>query len=132
MKREQNMCGDQDMGGPQRIGAGSVTRLMTQDLPDVPGKEGMIEIVSFAPGESSQVHRHNCDLFVYVLEGSVQTQLKGGTLQTINTGGVYYESPTDIHLVSRNASATEPAKLAVFYVKAKGTPPTEILPEGTK
>jgi quercetin dioxygenase-like cupin family protein len=131
MKREQNMCGDQDMGGPQRIGAGSVTRLMTQDLPDVPGKEGMIEIVDFAPGESSQVHRHNCDLFVYVLEGTVQSQLKGGALLTLDTGGVYYESPTDIHLVSRNASATEPAKLACFYVKAKGTPPTEMLPEGT-
>jgi quercetin dioxygenase-like cupin family protein len=121
-----------DQGGVHRIGAGSVTRLMTQDLPDVPGKEGMIEIVDFAPGEASQVHRHNCDLFVYVLEGSVVTQLKGGNPQTINTGGVYYESPTDIHLVSRNASATQPAKLAVFYVKAKGTPPTEILPEGTK
>jgi quercetin dioxygenase-like cupin family protein len=121
-----------DQGDIHRIGAGSVTRVMTQDLPDVPGKEGMIEIVDFAPGEASQVHRHNCDLFVYVLEGSVVTQLKGGNPQTINTGGAYYESPTDIHLVSRNASATQPAKLAVFYVKAKGTPPTEILPEGTK
>jgi quercetin dioxygenase-like cupin family protein len=53
-----------DQGDVHRIGAGSVTRLMTQDLPDVPGKEGMIEIVDFAPGEASQVHRHNCDLFV--------------------------------------------------------------------
>ncbi|GAA1318696.1 cupin domain-containing protein [Pseudonocardia xinjiangensis] len=124
--------GAHDQGGVHRIGAGSVTRVMTQDLPDVPGKEGMIEIVDSAPGEASQVHRHNCDLFVYVLEGSVVTQLKGGNPQTINTGGAYYESPTDIHLVSRNASATQPAKLAVFYVKAKGTPPTETLPEGTK
>jgi quercetin dioxygenase-like cupin family protein len=112
--------------------AGSVTRLMTQDLPDVPGKEGMIEIVDFAPGEASQVHRHNCDLFVYVLEGTVVTQLKGGDSQTIHAGGVFYESPTDVHIVSRNASETEPAKLAVFYVKAKGTPPTVILNEGDK
>jgi len=102
---------------------------MTQDLPDVPGKEGMIEIVDFAPGEASQVHRHNCDLFVYVLEGSVVTQLKGGNPQTVNAGGVFYESPTDVHIVSRNASETQPAKLAVFYVKAKGTPPTVILNE---
>ncbi|MEV4600720.1 cupin domain-containing protein [Amycolatopsis sp. NPDC049253] len=107
--------------------AGAVTRLMTQSLPDVQGKEGMIEIVDFAPGEASQVHRHNCDLFVYVLEGSVVTQVKGGKLQTVATGGVFYESPTDVHVVSRNASATEPAKLAVFYVKAKGAPPTVIL-----
>ncbi|WP_028936417.1 cupin domain-containing protein [Pseudonocardia spinosispora] len=111
--------------------AGSVTRLMTQDLPDLPGKEGMIEIVDFAPGEASQVHRHNCDLFVYVLEGSVVTQVQGGSLQTVDTGGVFYESPTDIHVVSRNASQTQPAKLAVFYVKAKGTPPTEILNQGS-
>ena len=121
-----------DQGDIRHTKAGSVTRLMTQDLPDLPGKEGMIEIVDFAPGEASQVHRHNCDLFVYVLEGSVVTQLKGGSPQTVNTGGVFYESPTDIHIVSRNASETQPAKLAVFYVKAKGTPPTVILNEGDK
>jgi quercetin dioxygenase-like cupin family protein len=121
-----------DEGGVRHTAAGSVTRLMTKDLPDLPGKEGMIEIVEFAPGEASQVHRHNCDLFVYVLDGSVVTQVKGGTQQTINAGGVFYESPTDVHIVSRNASATKPAKLAVFYVKAKGTPPTEILGEGAK
>src|SRR4029450_9219764 len=57
---------------------GTVTRLMTKDLPDVPGKEGMIEIVDFAPGEASQPHRHNADLFVYVLEGSIITQVRGG------------------------------------------------------
>jgi quercetin dioxygenase-like cupin family protein len=118
--------------GATHTKAGSVTRLITQGLPDIDGKEGMVEIVDFAPGEASQVHRHNCDLFVYVLEGTVETQLKGGSLQTVHTGGVFYEAPTDIHVVSRNASATQPAKLAVFYVKAKGTPPTEILNEGSK
>jgi quercetin dioxygenase-like cupin family protein len=104
--------------------AGTVTRLMTKDLPDVPGKEGMIEIVDFAPGEASQVHRHNADLFVYVLEGSIVTQLKGGSPQAVHAGDVFYESPSDVHTVSRNASETQPAKLLVFYVKAKGTPPT--------
>ncbi|WP_433299539.1 cupin domain-containing protein [Pseudonocardia sp. CA-142604] len=121
-----------DHGDVRQTKAGSVTRLMTQDLPDLPGKEGMIEIVDFAPGEASQVHRHNCDLFVYVLEGSVVTQLQGGSPRTVNAGGVFYESPTDVHIVSRNASETQPAKLAVFYVKAKGTPPTVILNEGDK
>jgi quercetin dioxygenase-like cupin family protein len=111
---------------------GTVTRLMTKDLPDVPGKEGMIEIVDFAPGEVSQPHRHNADLFVYVLEGSVITQVKGGSPQTVHAGEVFYESPTDVHIVSRNASETQPAKLLVFYVKAKGTPPTVLLGEGER
>ena len=92
---------------------------MTKDLPDVAGKEGMVEIVDFAPGEVSQPHRHNADLFVYVLEGSLITQLKGGSPQTVRAGEVFYESPTDVHSVSRNASKTEPAKLLVFYVKAE-------------
>jgi quercetin dioxygenase-like cupin family protein len=111
---------------------GTVTRLMTKDLPDVPGKEGMIEIVDFAPGEVSQPHRHYADLFVYVLEGSVITQVKGGSPQTVHAGEIFYESPTDVHIVSRNASETQPAKLLVFYVKAKGTPPTVLLREGER
>jgi quercetin dioxygenase-like cupin family protein len=111
---------------------GTVTRLMTKDLPDVPGKEGMMEIVDFAPGEASQPHRHNADLFVYVLQGSVITQVKGSSPQTVHAGGVFYESPTDLHIVSRNASKTQPAKLLVFYVKAKGAPPTVLLGEGER
>lgn len=112
--------------------AGTPKTLMTKDLPDVPGKEGMIETVDFAPGEVSQPHRHNADLFVYVLEGSIVTQLKGGSPQTVHAGDVFYESPTDIHSVSRNASETEPAKLLVFYVKKKGAPQTVILKEGER
>jgi len=109
---------------------GTVTRLMTKDLPDVPGKEGMMETVDFAPGEASKPHRHNADLFVYVLEGTVVTQVKGGGSQTVHAGEVFEESPTDIHIVSRNASDTKPAKLLVFYVKKKGAPPTVLLEEG--
>ena len=111
---------------------GTVTRLMTKDLPDVPGKEGMVETVDFAPGEVSQPHRHNADLLVYVLEGSIITQLKGGSPQTVHAGGVFYESPNDIHSVSRNASETQPAKLLVFYVKKKGAPPSVLLRAGER
>ncbi len=111
---------------------GKVTRLMTKDLPDVTGKEGMIESVAFAPGEVSEPHRHNADVFVYVLEGSIITQVKGGSPQTVHAGEVFYESPTDIHSVSRNASETQPAKLLVFYVKAKGAPPTVLLGKGER
>ena len=116
----------------RRTDAGTVTRLMTKDLPDVPGKEGMVEIVAFAPGEASQVHRHNADLFVYVLDGSIVTQVDGGSLMTVHAGDVFHESPTDIHRVSRNASETEPATLLVFYVKAKGAPPTVFLKQGER
>jgi quercetin dioxygenase-like cupin family protein len=112
--------------------AGTPKTLMTKDLPDVPGKEGMIETVDFAPGEVSQPHRHNSDVFVYVLEGSIITQVKGGSLQTVQAGDVFYESPTDIHSVSRNASETKPAKLLVFYVKKKGAPQTVFLGEGER
>ena len=113
-------------------GTGKATTLMTKDLPDFPGKEGMVEVVEFAPGEVSQPHRHNADLFVYVLEGSIVTQVKGDSPQTVHAGDVFYESPTDVHSVSRNASETQPAKLLVFYVKPKGTPPTVLLGEGEK
>ena len=112
--------------------AGKATPLMSKDLRDVPGKEGMVETVDFAPGEVSQPHRHNADLFVYVLEGSVITQVKGGSPQTVRAGEVFYESPSGVHIVSRNASDTQPAKLLVFYVKAKGTPPTVLLGDGER
>jgi quercetin dioxygenase-like cupin family protein len=124
--------GASEQAGARRTDAGTVTRLMTKDLPDVPGKEGMVEIVAFAPGEASQVHRHNADLFVYVLEGSIVTQLDGGSAQTVHEGDVFYESPTDIHRVSRNASETQPATLLVFYVKVKGAPPTVFLKASDK
>jgi quercetin dioxygenase-like cupin family protein len=112
--------------------AGKATRLMTKDLADVSGKEGMVETVDFAPGEVSQPHRHNADLFVYVLEGSIVTQVKGGSPQTLHAGAVFYESPTDVHIVSRNASETQPAKLLVFYVKKKGAPPTVFVKDGER
>jgi quercetin dioxygenase-like cupin family protein len=102
------------MQGPEKA-----TTLMTKDLPDFPGKEGMVEIAEFAPGEVSQPHRHNADVFVYVLEGSIITQVKGDNPQTGHAGGVFFESPTDVHSVRRNASETQPARLLVFYVKSE-------------
>jgi quercetin dioxygenase-like cupin family protein len=100
------------------------TPLMTKDLPDVAGKEGLIETVVLAPGEVDPAHRHNADVFAYVLEGSVITQVQGAKPQTVHAGEVFYESPTDVHIASRNASTTRPATLLVFFVKAKSAPPT--------
>lgn len=94
--------------------------LMRKELPDVPGKEGLIETVVFSPGEVVPAHRHNADVFAYVLEGTILTQLKGGKPQIVHSGEVFYESPTDLHVASRNTSNTKPAKLLVFFVKKTG------------
>ena len=103
------------------------TPLITKELPDVPGKEGLVETVVLAPGEVAPPHRHNADVFAYVLEGSVITQVRDGSPQTVHTGEVFYESPTDIHIDSRNASMTRPAKLLVFFVKETGAPATVVV-----
>ena len=100
------------------------TSLMARYLPDLPGKEGLVETVLLSPGEVVPAHRHDADVFAYVLDGSIITQLEGGKPQTVHTGEVFYESPTDIHLDSRNGSKTQPAKLLVFFVKKIGAPPT--------
>ena len=104
------------------------TSLMTRALTDVPGREVLVETVVLAPGEAAAAHRHNADVFAYVLEGSIITQVKGGESQTVHAGGVFYESPTDVHLGSRNASTTKPATLLVFFVKKMGAPPTTRVP----
>ena len=98
--------------------------LMTKVLPDMSGEEGLIETVVLSPGEVVPAHRHNADVFVYVLEGSIVTQVEGHKSQTVNSGEVFYESPGDVHIASRNASATQPARLLVFFVKKIGAPTT--------
>ena len=104
------------------------TPLMTRALTDVPGREVLVETVVLAPGEVAAAHRHNADVFAYVLEGSVITQVQGAKPQTVHAGEVFYESPTDVHIASRNASTTEPATLLVFFVKKMGAPPTTRVP----
>ena len=99
-----------------------VTPLLSKDLTGIPGKEGTMITVEFAPGEVDAVHRHNAHVFVYVLEGTVVMQVKGGKELTLRPGDTFYESPQDIHVVGRNASKTEPAKFLVFFVRDKGAP----------
>ena len=101
-----------------------VTPLMSKDLAGIAGKEGTMSVIEYAPGGSSAEHRHNAHVFVYVLEGSVVMQVKGGKEVTLGPGQTFYESPADIHTVSRNASKTAPAKFLVFFVKDKAAPPT--------
>ena len=106
----------------QSAQSAKVTPLLTKDLTGLPNKEGMVLTVEYAPGAVSGKHRHNAHTFVYVLEGSIVMQVEGGKEVTLGPGQTFYESPADIHSVSRNASATQPAKFLVFFVKDKGTP----------
>jgi quercetin dioxygenase-like cupin family protein len=99
-----------------------VTPLLSKDLAECPGKEGLMITVVYPPGASDPIHRHNAHAFLYVLEGSIVMQLKGGKEITLMPGQTFYEGPTDIHTVGRNASTTKPAKFIVFLVKDKGAP----------
>jgi quercetin dioxygenase-like cupin family protein len=99
-----------------------VTQVMSKDLTDIAGKEGLMLTVEYPPGGSDPIHRHNAHAFVYVLEGSVVMQVRGGKETTLTPGQTFYEGPDDIHVVGRNASQTKPAKFLVFLVKDKGAP----------
>jgi quercetin dioxygenase-like cupin family protein len=99
-----------------------VTELLSQDLRNLPGKEGLMITVEYPPGSKDPVHRHNAHGFIYVLEGSIVMQVRGGKEVTLTPGQTFYEGPDDVHVVGRNASKTKPAKFVVFFVKDKGAP----------
>jgi quercetin dioxygenase-like cupin family protein len=99
-----------------------VTQLLSKDLTDLPGKEGLMITVEYPPGSSDPIHRHNAHGFIYVLEGSVVMQVKGGKEITLTPGQSFYEGPDDVYVVGRNASNSKPARFVVFFVKEKGAP----------
>jgi quercetin dioxygenase-like cupin family protein len=101
-----------------------VAPLLTKPLAGIDGKEGVMLTVEYPPGVASAAHRHNANTFVYVLEGSVVMQVAGGPELTLTAGQTFYESPSDIHSVSRNASNSKPAKILVMMVKNVGAPAT--------
>ena len=102
--------------------AADVKELFAIDLPDYPGKESRMLEVSYPPGAQDVVHRHDAHAFVYVLEGQIVMQLKGKPAVTLKAGQTFYEGPTDVHVVGRNASNTEPARFVVVLLKTKGAP----------
>jgi len=110
------------MAGTAMAEEPKVTPLMSKDLAEDPGKEVLMITVEHVPGGASAIHRHNAQAFVYVLEGSVVMQLKGGKQVTLTPGQTFYEGPDDVHLVDRNASDTKPAKFLVVLIKNKGAP----------
>lgn len=99
-----------------------VTQLMSKDLTTIPGKEGVMISVEYPPGSTDPVHRHNAYAFIYVLEGSIVMEVRGGKEVTLTAGQTFYEGPNDVHVVGRNASKTKPAKFIAFFVKDKGAP----------
>ena len=110
------------MSGTAMAQEPKVTPLMSKDFAEKSGREALMITVEHAPGGSTPIHRHNAHAFVYVLEGSVVMQLKGGQEVTLKPGQTFYEGPDDLHVVDRNASGTNPAKFLVFLIKDKGAP----------
>lgn len=97
-----------------------VTSLLQKDVPEAPGKELLMISVEYPPGSVDPIHRHDAHAFVYVLEGTIVMQVKGGKEVTLTPGQTFYEGPNDIHTVGRNASTTKPAKFIVVLLKKKG------------
>lgn len=100
----------------------AVKELMTKALAEYPGKEVLMITVDYPPGSVDPVHRHDAHAFVYVLEGTIVMQVKGGKEVTLTPGQTFYEGPNDVHVVGRNASKTEPARFLVVFVKKQGAP----------
>jgi quercetin dioxygenase-like cupin family protein len=83
--------------------------------------------VVYPPGGASQPHRHPAEIFAYVESGAVVAQIEDGEEITYTAGQLYYEPPMVLHRVSRNASATEPAKVVAFVLIEDGKP--VVIPE---
>lgn len=99
-----------------------VTELLTKALAEIPGREMQMIAVEYPPGAVDPVHRHDAHAFVYVLEGTIVMQIKGGKQVTLKPGQTFYEGPNDVHIVGRNASNTETARFLAVFVKKQGAP----------
>ena len=97
-----------------------VVPILQKDLPDLPGREMLMIAVEYPPGTVEHIHRHDAYAFLYVLEGTIVEQVRGGKQVTLTRGQTFYEGPRDVHTVGRNASAAKPAKFVVVLVKKKG------------
>jgi quercetin dioxygenase-like cupin family protein len=104
------------------VHAAKVTPLISTELAGIPGKEVVMITVEYPPGYDGEIHRHNAQSFIYVIEGSVVMQVRGGEQVTVEAGQTFYEAPADVHVVGRNASNRKPARLVVFLIKDKGAP----------
>lgn len=102
--------------------ATTVTPLIAKALANAEGRELTMLEVRYAPGAVDPVHRHDAQVMVYVLEGEIVMQVEGGPETRLRAGQTFYESPTDIHVVGRNASSTQPARFLAVFVKNRDAP----------
>ena len=89
-------------------------------LPNVPGKRVTIVRVFYGPGGFTRAHRHGGSVTAYVTKGEIRSQLGGGPVETFKVGQSFFEPPGATHLVSANASNTEPAELIAVFVADEG------------
>jgi quercetin dioxygenase-like cupin family protein len=96
------------------------------DLPDVDIKNWAVTVreVNYQPGGTSAPHRHPGITIVYVLEGEIESQVGTGPVKKYGVGQMFMETPNELHAVSRNASATKPAKFLAMLLAEKGKPLT--------
>jgi quercetin dioxygenase-like cupin family protein len=101
-------------------------------LPALDGNRLKVTIVevNYGPGESSSPHSHPCPVIGYVVAGAIRTQVKGGPETIVKAGESFYEAPNGIHMVSANASLTEPAKLLAYFVCDNDAPLSTPVPAG--
>ena len=105
--------------------------VISQALPVLDGdhlKAVLLE-VRYGPGEASPPHRHPCAVVGYVVEGSLRTRLEGQPEMIYQAGQSFYEAPNGVHLISANASSTEPAKLLAYFICDRDTPLSIDVPE---
>jgi quercetin dioxygenase-like cupin family protein len=102
--------------------APQVAKLIQQAVGNLEDAEVTVVTVDYPPGGSSSPHRHPGPVFGYILEGSVVSQLKGTPEKTYAQGEMFYEPSGAVHLISRNASKSHPAKLLAFMIAKRGAP----------
>jgi quercetin dioxygenase-like cupin family protein len=98
--------------------------LLSTSLPKLNGdnlKAFLVE-VRYGPGESSKPHTHGCAVIGYIVAGSLRTQVKGEPERIYKAGESFYEAPNGVHLVSANASDTQPAKFVAYMLCDRDTP----------
>jgi quercetin dioxygenase-like cupin family protein len=104
-----------------------VEPIASYPLPNVPGKRVTIVRVFYGPGGFSRAHRHAGSVTAYITKGEIRSQLGGGPLETFKVGQSFFEPPGSTHLVSANASSTEPAELIAVFVADEGAQLTTFL-----
>lgn len=110
------LCASSATGSTQDV----VEPISSHALPNVPGKRVTIVRVFYGPGGFTRAHRHAGSVTAYVTKGEIRSQLAGGPVETFKVGQSFFEPPGAVHLVSANASMTEPAELIAVFVADEG------------